>query len=233
MHGRSFRLHGVRLWRLGLASASRELITPPTCSPSSLSSTMNTMSETVAAQGARSPSDTKQKENDLPNMPPHWVFERGRHPDHWFLCWRPLAHFIYRVFCVIGLGHSDLGIVWKASHPKCPVETWEAGRDSLRERIQHINVVVRSRWSPGSVSLVLTTISGLGWFALYCDGSILHDGSSWELENIAIYTDRPLSRPPRVHWLFDRRPDRGICRCVCHSQVHCGVVPQGSSSLDT
>ena len=104
------------------------------------------MSQTTATPGIYPLGDQKLKENPPP-MPHHWVFKRDKHSDHWFFCWRPFAHFVYRVFCVIGLGHTDLKTVWETSYPGCPVEGWEAGRDSLRERLEHVNLVVRFRWS--------------------------------------------------------------------------------------
>ena len=102
--------------------------------------------ETTATPVTHVPCSHEPKKNVVPEMPPHWVFERDKHPEHWYSSyWHLFTHFLYRTFCVIGLGHADLETVWETTHPDCPVEIWEAGRNSLRERLEHVNLVVRSR----------------------------------------------------------------------------------------
>ena len=80
------------------------------------------------------------------------------------------------MLCAVALGHDDLGIIWENSHPGVPVEVWEHGRDSLRERIEHVNLVVRFGWSLDErLQVVLIAMPDLGWFAPRCDGGVLHD----------------------------------------------------------
>jgi len=117
--------------------------------------------DTTATPQAHSVCNHKQKETIVPEMPSHWVFERDEHSKHWYLSWHRFAHFLYRVFCVIGLGHADLKTVWVTTHPNCPVEIWEAGRNSLRERLEHVNLVVRFRRAIYQRLLVLIVMSGL------------------------------------------------------------------------
>ena len=85
----------------------------------------------------------KSEDAQIPEIPSHWVFGGGGDSSKHF-CWRPFTHFLHHLFCVIGLGHASLHSVWKDSYPGCPDEVWEKGRDRLRERLEHINIVVRS-----------------------------------------------------------------------------------------
>lgn len=95
-------------------------------------------------------STTSSNTTRVPEIPPHWVFERENHPTgHSYFCWRPFTHFLHHLFCAIGFGHSSMHTVWENAHPDCPVEIWEAGRNLVRERMQHINIVVRFRRSLG------------------------------------------------------------------------------------
>jgi len=101
-----------------------------------------TSMETPSPQGTLSYND-KAQGNFIPEMPSHWIFERDGHlPAHSYFCWSPFFHLLHHLLCVIGFGHGSLYHVWEVSHPDCPVEVWESGRDSLRERLQHINVMV-------------------------------------------------------------------------------------------
>jgi len=114
-----------------------------------LSLTMSTMSsDTIVGPGTRClcnhKAQDKKEGNQVPKMPSHWVFERDRHPPgHAYFCWWPFFHFLHHLFCAISFGHSNLYHVWELSYPGCSTELWEHGRDLQRERMEHINIMVR------------------------------------------------------------------------------------------
>jgi len=106
---------------------------------------MNGMSSDIIAESENRfiPNHNAQG-NSVPELPPHWIFKRDEHPlKHTDFCWWPFFHFLHHLFCVIGLGHASLHYVWEVSYPGCPAEVWGPWRDTLRERLQHINIVVR------------------------------------------------------------------------------------------
>jgi len=111
---------------------------------------------TIVTSGFR-PYSIKARKNPIPEIPSHWIFERDGHPSkHTYFCWSPFMHFLHHLFCVIGLGHASLHHVWEDSHPDCSAEVWEHGRDMLRERLQHINIVAGLLLS--SVTAFCTTV---------------------------------------------------------------------------
>lgn len=78
------------------------------------------------------------------SMPSHWVFKRDNPtPKDAYSFWQYLWHIPHQFFCVISLGHGSLRDVWSGSYPGCPIEVWKEGRNELRERLEHINLVVR------------------------------------------------------------------------------------------
>lgn len=108
---------------------------------------MTTMSsDTMVGSEINFPSNRngKAQEHLVPEIPSHWIFDRDGHlSNHSYFCWGPPIHCLYHLLCVISFGHASLYQVWESTYPDCPVEVWEHGRDMLRERIQHINIVVR------------------------------------------------------------------------------------------
>jgi len=68
-----------------------------------------------------------------------------------------------------------------------------------------------------SYLLILTAMSGLGWFAPHCDGGILHDGSSEGCKNIVVYEYRPLLRHLCICQPRTQRSDCRVHCCVRHS----------------
>ena len=109
------------------------------------SSTACTMaSDTIATPETHLSCKHETEENIVPEIPSHWLFKRDNHPlNHTYFCWRPFMHFLHHLFCAIGFGHASLHTVWEKAHPDTPDKIWEAGRDLLRERLEHINIVVR------------------------------------------------------------------------------------------
>ena len=86
----------------------------------------------------------------IPDVPPHWMFERdgGRS----VFPGRPFVHFLYQFFCVIGFGYPSPRDFWEVSYPGCPVEVVERARDKLRQRFEHVNIVVRCQSFGGRVA---------------------------------------------------------------------------------
>ena len=148
------------------------------------------LSATFVGPGADSPNKTKGK--TVPPMPSHWIFERDGHPSgHAYFCWWPLPHFLHHLFCSISFGHSNMRDVWKNSYPDCSTERWEKVRMELRERLEHINLMVRFSSVSISILWVLTTISGLGCFDPGCNDGIRHHRASHQ-RNTTVYGSSPL-----------------------------------------
>ena len=113
-------------------------------SPSSL--TTRTMQSTTRLLS----NDDEQKSNpSVPNMPPHWVFEReGCTSPHTHFCWWPPFHFFHHLICVISWGHGSLVPVWEVSYPGCPPKDWKDERELVGGRLGQVNIVVRFQQSP-------------------------------------------------------------------------------------
>ena len=89
--------------------------------------------------------DQKVEGDQTPDeMPPHWVFKRDKDmsknsPFHW----RSLVYDLHKVLCVFGFGHASLRDVWVMTHPKCRLEVVDRTKNKLRQRLEHVNIVVR------------------------------------------------------------------------------------------
>lgn len=116
--------------------------------PPSPSLTMRAVSSDTAFSPETLESIHKTHENSVPEIPPHWIFEREGYPsNHTDFCWWPISHFLHHAFCAIGFGHTSLPDVWKVCHPDCLPEVWERERETTRDRLQHVNIVVRTQRS--------------------------------------------------------------------------------------
>ncbi|KAF9778707.1 hypothetical protein BJ322DRAFT_484964 [Thelephora terrestris] len=104
---------------------------------------MSLMSANTIYEEPRSnPYNPKGSDTQIPEMPSYWSFKGDELPsDKGYSYWWSLLHSVHQFFCVISLGHGSLRDVWKVSHPECPDEVWEKGRNELRERLNNINVV--------------------------------------------------------------------------------------------
>ena len=188
------------------------------------------MESEILPQSKQEVQETVQ-ENPTDTIPPHWIFERDGHPpEHPYFCWWPLFHCIYHISCVISFGHANLYRVWEVSHPNCSDEVWEQAATLLRERLAHVNIVVRLSAVSMSTLWVLTAISGLGWFAPDCKRGVLYHRSPWDLDT-TIYETGALLHFRSIYCLFSWRSDRGVHCRVCHSQSPTRLVPRGSLSL--
>ena len=107
--------------------------------------TTRAMSLHTAPQPGTGVGSSDKADPNPPKLPPHWNF--GGEEGHTYFCWWPFFHCLHHLLCVIGFGHASLVDLWKVTHPKCSSEVWEHGRDLLRERMEHINLVVRLRQS--------------------------------------------------------------------------------------
>lgn len=72
----------------------------------------------------------------IPNLPEHWNFGGEIHPIQ---APRNLTLFIHQLLCVLSFGYANLQTVWKKSH----TSAWRTTRDDMRDRLQHINIMVR------------------------------------------------------------------------------------------
>ena len=70
------------------------------------------------------------------DLPKHWNF--GGETDSIRLPRNPRL-LIQQLLCVICFGCASLQTVWRESH----TPAWRTSRNDVRDRLQHINVVVR------------------------------------------------------------------------------------------
>ena len=88
---------------------------------------MSTDSTTKPAYPSRNDSRVVDAE-----IPVWWTFKKGSY-----------LTFIYGLLCVIGTGHTSLVPIWRVVHPNCTTEDWKEVRDSMKQRFEHINILVR------------------------------------------------------------------------------------------
>lgn len=83
--------------------------------------------------------DDDEKVAGTPPMPTHWTFEGNRYTP--FIPFGHPLSCIFGLLCVIGSGHTTLGPLWEVVYPGCPTDSWKDVRDSMKKRIQHINIL--------------------------------------------------------------------------------------------
>jgi len=81
--------------------------------------------------------------DEIPPLPPHWIFDGEQDSPNYTgsLAQKVVLNF-HRTLCLVSFGGTGLRQIWERSHTM-DSGTWEEGRNSLRERIQHTNIVVR------------------------------------------------------------------------------------------
>jgi len=77
----------------------------------------------------------------IPPLPEHWDFGGERHPTQ--VPWSRPTMIIHRLLCIIAFGCASLQTVWERTH----TSAWKVTRVDMKDRIQHVNVVVRSTLS--------------------------------------------------------------------------------------
>ncbi|KAF9642150.1 hypothetical protein BDM02DRAFT_3273571 [Thelephora ganbajun] len=88
--------------------------------------------------------------DEIPPLPPHWIFDgEPDSPNYTGSLTQRVVLTLHRVLCIMTFGGASIRPVWKRIHTT-GAGVWEEGRDSLRERIQHTNIVG---------GLLLTTIA--------------------------------------------------------------------------
>jgi len=93
--------------------------------------------------------DTKHDDN-LPPLPPHWIFDgEPDSPRYTGSFKQRVVLALHRTLCIVTFGEKSLRPIWERMHAP-ESGAWEYGRDTLRERIQHTNIVG---------GLLLTTIA--------------------------------------------------------------------------
>ena len=113
--------------------------------PNIVSNTISMSSGPTKTHGYDLPSDDGSciDDTDPRKPPPHWTFEGGKYPSfvplHWVL-WA-----LFQFLCLVSFGQKNLRHVWAACYRGCSKEVWEKKRGAMRERVQHINIVVRLR----------------------------------------------------------------------------------------
>ena len=87
------------------------------------------------------PPPSKRPKRPVPRIESHWTFEDGGYPT--FPPLRLVLRVIFQFLCLISFGHKNLGPIWAACYRGCEEEDWNKRRDAIRERLEHVNVVVR------------------------------------------------------------------------------------------
>ena len=67
----------------------------------------------------------------VPPMPSHWDFKSNSHP---------VFNVIFKILCLISLGHPDLDEVWRICQTND--EIWMSNKDRLSSRVSAITVIV-------------------------------------------------------------------------------------------
>lgn len=87
--------------------------------------------------------DTKH-DDTLPPPPPHWIFDGEPDSPRYTGSFKQRAVVaLHRTLCIVTFGEKSLRPIWERKHAP-ESGAWEYGRDTLRERIQHTNIVVRA-----------------------------------------------------------------------------------------
>jgi len=93
---------------------------------------------------------TAMKDDEIPQIPPHWIFDGERDsPKYTGSLAQKVVLLFHRALCFVTFGGASIRPMWNRIHTTEP-GAWEEGRDSLRERISHHNIVA---------GLLLTTIA--------------------------------------------------------------------------
>ena len=84
-----------------------------------------------------------KEDERIPPMPPHWIFDGEEDsPNYTGSLMQRIVLATYHVLCVATFGEKSLHPIWVRNHTD--TKAWEYGRDTLKDRIQHTNIVVRS-----------------------------------------------------------------------------------------
>ena len=114
-------------------------------------------------------------DDGTPPLPPHWIFNGERDsPNYNGSLIHQVVLVAHRILCLVTFGGMSLRPIWVRSH-SMEVEVWEEGRNMLRERIQHTNIVVRSF---GSGVAGHSSIFFVGRFASHHDRCLLQHRSA-------------------------------------------------------
>ena len=81
-------------------------------------------------------------DSEVHSPPLHWIPNGEQNsPNYHGTLLQKVVLVIHRTLCLITFGEPSLRPIWERSH--CgDAKVWEQGRNSLRERIQHTNIVV-------------------------------------------------------------------------------------------
>jgi len=89
------------------------------------------------------------KDDRIPPLPPHWVFDGEEDsPNYTGSLMQRVVLATHHLLCVVTFGEKSLRPIWERHHTD--IAAWEYGRDTLKDRIQHTNIVG---------GLLLTTIA--------------------------------------------------------------------------
>jgi hypothetical protein len=83
-------------------------------------------------------------DDEIPPVPSHWIFDGERDsPNYTGSLMQKVVLAINRTLCIVTFADGNLRPIWERAH-KPDAGHWEEGRNALRERIEHTNIVVRS-----------------------------------------------------------------------------------------
>ena len=112
--------------------------------------------------------------DEIPPLPPHWIFDGEREsPNYTGSLTQKTVLDIHHILCLVIFGRGSLRPIWERVHT-VDTKGWEEGRNLIKERIQHSNIVVRTfDFSTSGSPLVF-----VGRFASYHDCVLLQHRSA-------------------------------------------------------
>jgi len=147
-----------------------------------------------------------EKNDEIPSMDKHWIFygEPTSLNDTRSLAQRVVLA-ISRILCLVAFGWPNLSPAWERSHSKD--KDWEEGKDSLRKRIEHTNVVV----SPFDSGAAGHSLIFAGRFASYNHRGLLQHRPTKGFKILSVHEGGPyVSHTPGLRTLL-----RGTHCWVC------------------
>ena len=137
-HGARLGVNRARVYNTSLVQ--RGSVFCPPCSP-----TQGRLAGAIYQNMAAAPTlAVTADDSGVPPLPRHWILNGERDsPNYTGSLAQKLVLVTHRILCLITFGGTSLRPIWERSHCE-DTRVWEEGRNSLRERIQHTNIVVSS-----------------------------------------------------------------------------------------
>jgi len=138
----------------------------------------------MSTSDAKNENGDEKNVDEMPPLPPHWIFDgEPDSPNYTGSLMQKVVSALYRILCVVTFGEKSLRPIWERRF-MADSGAWERGREMLRERIEHTNIVVRSLGFIAGECFVFRFF--IGRFAPHDDRGFLYDGSTEELPVLSV-----------------------------------------------